>query len=71
MAIPMARPQCRFGDRRIEDAAGAEGCLQSLRALNTPPLPFTSEMSFLAARVGDVLAEHDHTGIAAHFLIEA
>src|SRR5258706_6392036 len=60
----------RLGDRRIETARGAERDLQSLRRFEDATLAFHLGEIRLAAAIGHVLAEDDHTIVAAHLLVQ-
>jgi hypothetical protein len=58
-AMPIARPQWRFGDRGVEDAIVANS--SAVRASATPPLARTV-LTRRGGNVGDVLAERDPRG---------
>ncbi len=62
-----------FGERGVEDAAGAEFALQAGGELEDSPFAFDLLVGevFLAGAVGDIFAEDDDARVAAHFVVEA
>jgi hypothetical protein len=57
-----------FGQRRIENAPGAEFLLQTCGRLENAALPFYFLEVILTAAVGHVFAEDDDTLVAGHFV---
>ena len=60
----------RLGERRIEDAVVSERALEAVRGLEHAALARYLFDDVAVARIGDVLAEHDHQRIARHLVVQ-
>ena len=59
-----------FGNRRVEHAVAAVGALQAMRDLEDAAFALHFLQGFGAARVRDVLAEHDDARVARHLVLQ-
>ena len=65
-----AADDCRFGERRVEDAIVAERALQAVGDLEHAALARHAGQRLGPAAVGDVLAEDDDARVAGHLVLQ-